>query len=636
MPSKNIERTDRRTWRKTGRMTGVNRPLLFCVAPLAALCITDAAAQGAFDLGEITAFANLTPTEVNRTGATVDVVTEEEMRAEGTQLLSSFLARRPGISVTSSGGPGSATTMRVRGLDSKYIAVRIDGIDVTDPSAPQIQYDFGKLTTADVSRVEIVYGTQSALYGSSAVAGVINITTTRATEPGTTLRAEVEGGSYGTIGGSLGVTTVTDRSNLAFTLSHFQTDGFSAASEANGNTEPDGYETTRLSFFGSYDVTDDLRLGLNGFWQEYSGDTDGFDFGTGLPADGPFLTEGEDGTARGLRAFAEYSPGAIDHSIALAYYDNDRTNDIGFGTSSFLGERTTLEYLGTTSILNGSTLSFGAVFSEERFDTSDSFGGAASGDRQVGAVFAEGQFALSPATDLAVSLRYDDYSDFGDFVSGRLALAYRPADGTTLRAVLSNGFRAPSLFEINDPTYGNASLTPEESRTFELGVEQRFSGGATLQATAFWTDIDDLIQFIFPAGYVQTTGTTETRGVSLSGSLPLGSRAELFGNYTYTDANAPDGSQLVRVPKNDLSLGVSGDITDRLRGVATAQFVSGVEDIGGPLDDYWVANATLTYEISETTETYLRVVNIFDEDYEVIEGYGTSGRAFYVGLRARF
>jgi vitamin B12 transporter len=621
---------------ETGRMTGVNRPLLFCVAPLAALSITETMAQGAFELGEITAFANLTPTEVNRTGATVEVVTEEDLRAEGTQLLSSFLSRQPGISVTSSGGPGSATTMRVRGLDSKYIAVRVDGIDVTDPSGPQIQYDFGKLTTADVSRVEIVYGTQSALFGSSAVAGVINITTNRAVEPGTSASVSVEGGSYGTIGGSFNVSTLTDRASLSFTASRFQTDGFSAASEANGNTEPDGYETTQLSFFGTYNVTDELALGLNGFWQDYSGDADGFDFGTGLPADGPFLTENEDGTARGLRAFAEYSPGDIDHQAALSFYENDRANDIGFGTSDFLGRRTSLEYLGTTTILAGSTLSFGASFSEESFDTSDSFGGAASGDRQIGAVFAEGQFALNPATDLALSLRYDDYSDFGDFLSGRLALAYRPAEGTILRASLANGFRAPSLFEINDPTYGNAGLRPEESRTLELGVEQALAGGATVQATAFWTDIDDLIQFFFPAGYLQTTGTTETRGLSLSGSLPLGTRTQVFGNYTYTDATAPDGNQLVRVPTNDLNLGISGNITDRLSGVATAQFVSGVEDIGGPLDDYWLANATLTYEITETTETYLRIVNIFDEDYEVIEGYGTSGRAFYVGLRARF
>lgn len=612
------------------------RSSLLLAAPLAAIPLSQASAQGAFELDEITAFANLAPTPVNRTGATVEVVGEEELRAEGTQLLSSFLARRPGISVTASGGPGSATTMRVRGLDSKYIAVRIDGIDVSDPSAPQIQYDFGKLTTADVSRVEIVYGTQSALYGSSAVAGIINITTTRATEPGTTIRAEVEGGSFGTIGGTLGVSTLTERGELAFTLSRFRTDGFSAASEANGNTEADGYDTTRLSFYGAYDVTDDLRLGLNGFWQDYDVDADGFDFGTGLPADGPFLTEGEEGTAQGLRAFAEYSPGAIDHRLALAFYDNDRSNDIGFGTSSFLGERATLEYLGSTTILGDSTLSFGASFSDESFTTSDSFGGAASGDRRIGAVFAEGQFALNPATDLAVSLRYDDYSDFGDFLSGRVALAYRPSETTTLRASLSNGFRAPSLFEINDPTYGNPDLSPEESRTFELGVEHDLAGGATVQATAFWTDIDDLIQFIFPAGYVQTVGTTETRGIALSGRLPLGDRAEVFGNYTYTDATAPDGSQLVRVPKNDLTLGVSGDITERLRGVATAQFVSGIEDIGGPLDDYWVANATVTYAVNDVTEAYLRVVNIFDEDYEVIEGYGTSGRAFYVGLRTRF
>lgn len=600
------------------------------------LAAQGAQAQGTIELDEITAFANLAPTEINRTGASVDVIDEEELRKEGPVQLAEFLSRRAGISLASNGGLGSTTSLRVRGLAGQYIAVRIDGIDVTDPSGTQVSFDFGKLSTADVSRVEVVKGSQSALYGSSAVGGVINITTKRASEPGTTVSVDVEAGSFDTYRGAVNIGTLGDRGEISFSLSRVTAKGFSAADENAGNTERDGHDATRLSFFGAYDASETVRVGAAGFFQDSATDFDNFDFGTGLPVDGPFLTDAQDSTTRGLRTFVEIDGDRIDQTISVSYFDNDRFSDLGSGTSNFFGDRRKIDYVGTASILNGSSLSFGAEYVDESFDVSDSFGSPpASGSRTIAAMFAEGSFALSPDTDLSAALRVDDYSDFDNFVSGRLALAYRPAVGTVLRAVASNGFRAPSLYELNDPSFGNQALLAEESVNFELGVDQTFGNGSQIGATLFATRIDNLIDFVFPAGYVQTNGTTKTNGLELFGRYPVSASASIFGNYTYTDAKNPSGQQLVRVPRNDLTLGIEGDITDKLRGLLTVHAVSGLVD-GVPLDDYVAANASFSYALTDTAEAYLRIVNITDEQYQTVRGYGTSDRAFYVGLRTSF
>jgi len=595
-----------------------------------------AQAQEIIELDEITAFANLTPTEIARTGATVDVITEAEIRAEAPARLSDILARRPGVSVANSGPPGTTSLVRIRGLAAPYIGVRLDGIDVTDPSLVQAFFNFGTLDAADLSRVEILRGSQSAIAGSSAVGGVVNITTRRAKEEGRSGELQFEAGSFGTFRSALGLSNLGPQGEANLSLSRVTSDGFSAADENNGNIEPDGFDATRLSFYGDHAVSDRLVLGVNGFFEESASEFDNFEFTPPfLPVDGPFLSEETDATTRGLRLFAEIDGDAVTSTFALSYFDNDRFTDFGSGTSNFLGERIKADYLGTTTIQGDVTLSFGAEAAEERFESSDSFGGAAEGDRRVLAAFAEGLVPVTEAFDLSLALRLDSYSDFGEFVSGRLAGAYRLDGGTILRGVLSNGFRAPSLFEVNDPAFGNADLTEEESRNVELGIEQVLSSGASVQATLFYTEINNLIEFEFPAGYVQTDGQSRTQGIELAATSPLGPRAELFGNYTYTDASGPDGQRLSLVPRHDLTLGVEAQITERLGGIATVQYVSDVID-GVALDDYTVANAVVDYALSDSAEAYLRIDNIFDEQYQTVRGYGTSDRAVYVGFRARF
>jgi vitamin B12 transporter len=293
-------------------MQGISR-----IALLAALAATPAMAQEDDDtpllLGTITLTASTVPQDLSETGASVSVVTEEDLKKNGDQSVAALLARLPGVSMTRNGGLGTSTALRLRGLSGPYIGVRIDGIDVADPSGTQCAYDFGSTTAGGISRIEVLRGSQSALFGSEAIGGVVEITTFRATEEGTEAKIGVEAGSNATYSGTASVAVKTERAELAFSASRTITDGIS--SYAFG-TEEDVFRSTTLSFYGSYDVTDALTIGLNGIWR------DSFTEFDDQTAD---RQNTEDGTLKGGRIFATYDTGAISHELSFAKTITERS-----------------------------------------------------------------------------------------------------------------------------------------------------------------------------------------------------------------------------------------------------------------------------------------------------------------------
>jgi vitamin B12 transporter len=597
----------------------------------------EASAQQAFDLGEIVVFANKagTDTELERTGATIEVVTEDDLKQAPVTSVADYLATLPGVSVSANGPLGANTTLRVRGLDGKYIKVLIDGIDVTDPSSTQTQFDWAGLTTSGISRIEILKGSSSSIYGSRAIAGVINITTSpRLPEPGTKVTVTGEAGSFDTYRAGLNVAARGQRGGLSFSLNRVQTKGFSASSGA-ANTEADGYEGTQLNFSADYQASDIMRLGVSAYAIDSEGDFDEW-LGDGAPPYDEFNTT----KTRAVRSFAELTAGALQNTFSATYYQNDRLSSSNGFDTLFDSTRKRLDYTGVYAQSDSTTYTFGADWEREAFDS-----GFDSGSADTSGVFGELLYAPSAELDLAASLRYDDTSSFGGNLSGRLAAAYRVSDATILRAVAASGFRAPSLYELNSTLYGNPALQPEASTSFELGLEQQLGGGSFVKATGFYTDIDNLIQFVtltawplpFTGQYQQVAGTSTSKGIELSGQWVLRDGLNLFGNYTYTDASDANGDRLLRVPGHDLVLGVAASLNDRLSGNLTARRVADRPDeFGTPMADYTVVNAAMSYAISDSTEAYLRLENLLDEKYETANGFNAAGRGIYAGLRASF
>lgn len=618
---------------------------------LIALLIAAPVAAGAevIDLEEIIVSANLTETARGRTGVSVVVADRAQLDQAGDVLLGDFLARQPGISLSATGPFGNSSNLRIRGADKRYVAVYIDGIRVTDPTQTETAFDFGALSTADIDRVEVLKGSQSALYGGSAVAGVVNITTRRATEDGMRQDVAIEAGSYGSAKLSYAYSRRSGPLETAMTLSHVRTDGYSAVL---GTSEADGGDATRLSFSARYQLSDALAIGGAAFWQDTYQEYDGY-VGFAL-ADQDNV---QDRAEAGGRLFAEYAIGNSTHLVEISRYRIARDFDQAGALSSFAGARTTLAYKGQTDLSQALTLIYGAETMLETANYANLPAGRA--DTRLSGVFAQALWAPSDRLDVSASARVDRNSDFGTFETGRVALAFRPDAATTLRAAVATGFRAPSIDErFGDypdsgyPFVGNPALTPEESLSFEAGIDRTFGTGATLSATVFDLRIDNLVSYrscpLDPVTFVCQTGTVSTlenlagksvrRGVELSGSVPLGERLTLSGSYTYTHAERPNGARLGLVPRHDLSLGLEAQLSDRMRlGLTVDHLADRLDDFAfATLPDYTVVGARIDYDFGRDTEGYVRIENLFDTEFQTAGGYAGTGRAIHVGLRKSF
>lgn len=614
----------------------MTRTRLCASAAALALLPFAATAQNAFLLDEIVISPNATPVERERSGASVIVVTEEELRASGTVQLTEYLARLPGISIIQNGPTGTFADLRIRGAGSRYISVFVDGILVTDPSTPSGQFDdFGGLTTAGVRRVEILKGSQSALYGGTAVGGVVSITTLGGPElgEGTFQRAGALAGSFGTLAGDYAITRNTGPLSLSFGLSRSQADGFSAADEANGNTEDDGFDRTRLSFGAQYAVSDAVTVGVNGFAETGSTDFDSFE---SVP---PFLPTDGDGVSdrdtRGLRAFARYETGIWGHETSVSGYTTDRTSTSSGFTSEFSSSRLALDHLSSALVRPDLRLSFGLSWRDEEAEATSLPGGSESTTTAGG--FVEAVWSPSDQLDLTGTLRYDDHSEFGGFTTGRLAVAWRPAEGTVLRGAVGTGYRPPSIGELFDDFgffVGNPDLDPETSTSVEVGIDQVWANGAILSATVFESRIDDLITFVSgaPSTLENISGESRIRGIELGGRVPLSAMFTGYGALTWLDAEDATGAALPRTPERDLVLGLEAGVTDRLSGDLWVQAVSGIPEV----DDFETLNASLSYAVNDRMEVFVRAFNLTDEQYQTAPGYGTADRSFFVGFDARF
>ncbi|PWK61638.1 TonB-dependent receptor plug domain-containing protein [Roseicyclus mahoneyensis] len=599
--------------------------------PLALLFPAMAPAQSVFDLGEIVFSAEFGETTLEETGATVSVVTREELEATGETRVIDYIARLPGVDVRARGPIGSLTSITIRGAGQNYVRVLVDGIDVSDLSGPQAAFDFGSLTTSDISRIELLRGGQSAIYGSEAIGGVINITTLRAEEEGVNQFASIETGSYNSYRGSYGVAVRQGPLDYALTLTRTQTDGFSAADENDGNTEADGFESNRLSFSLGHDLANGGRVGLSAFVESARVEFDEqFPISDGSPDEVSY------NDSFGLRAYLELPTGAVDSTFAATYYQIERdvrgSTTFGPAENIYTGERIALSYLGALDLDQSTSLRFGLDATRETFSQGGTFGPGGGESETVG-LFGELAWSPNDSFDLSATLRYDDHSQFGGLTSARFAASWRPDEAWIIRASAAQSFRAPSLYELYGP-FGEPTLQPEESHSFDLGVERRLAQDAFVRATLFYNQTDNLIDFPFP--YAQVPGTVRRRGVELEFGAPITNAWRLDGSYTYTTGRNPPltagNAWNLEFPENDLSLTLTGDMTERLSAALSVQSVWNRPT----LSDYTIANATFTYALSDDVDAYLRIDNILDEQYQLTRGYGTSDRAFYLGLRARF
>jgi vitamin B12 transporter len=574
-------------------------------------------------------------------GTSVSVISEQEIKDRGYNSLADVLRNQPSVSVSNSGGAGKATALRIRGEAGYRTLVLMDGIDISDSSGTQVSPRWEHLQSAGVERVEILRGPQGLMYGADA-GGVVNIQS-KTTTSGLGGDLSAQGGRYGTqqYSGSLGGGGDTVDFNIF--ASDFQTDGFNSRTTDTVLQDDDGYENTTAHGRFGWSPDENLRIELIAHNIDADNEYDScFSTTTFVTVDDC----SDEFEQTSYRATVEIGAGLFSHK--LAYSDSSTEREFfSEGRSSFAadGGLERIEYLGSWTGSDAMRLVYGVDFETESIDD-----GSFDTDRDQTGYYAEYQGKLSEQFFVTAGVRYDDNDDFDAHTSWRASAAYlfKMSSGELkFKGTYGTGFRAPSLYEISYnngpfamPPASEIDLIEETSEGFDIGLAYYGNGGIFLEAVYFDQQVDDLIDFdlINFSGYLQLIGESSSTGVELVADVPVASNWFLTANYTYNDAEDPNGEQRLRAPKHLANLGVS------FRPLANALAINlnargsydAVDGFGVEIDDYVVLDLSARYLIMGGLEVFARVDNLLDEDYEEIPTYNTSGTAGYAGVRYSF
>lgn len=564
---------------------------------------------------------NQTATEV---GSAVSIITADDIDELGVDFALDAIAAAPGVTINQNGAFGGQATVRIRGASSEQTLVLIDGIPVNDPSSPGGGFNFARVDTENIERIEVLKGAQSTLWGTDAIGGVVSITT-KSPEGGFGGSAFAEYGSFNTLRGGASIENGNEQGDFRLAISGTSTDGISRADENDGNTEEDGYEALSLSAKGGVNIGEDARLSADLNWTDADTDIDGFNPGFTDTLD---TSESEEFSGN-VSLTGSLFNGQLDNLLLVGYSEITRENfNLGVPTFSSEGERTIFRYQGTLDINDRNTLAFGA-------DRDESV--ARGEETTIDGLFALYEFQPVDSVTLTGGLRMDDHSTFGTETTGRVAAAYNPNNQLTFRASWGQGFKAPTIFQLTGGGFvpPNPDLQPETSETFDAGIDWRSRDGrADASITVFNTDIENLIQFT-STGYMNEA-QVETKGVEITGRYDLTDWLSVSAAYAYIDATDTDGDPLRRIPEHSGDIRVSIDPDGPFSGAVLIRHNDDEPDGSFTVDGWTRVDLSGAYQVSEKVELFGRIENLFDEEYQQIRRYGTPDLSGSIGIRLRY
>lgn len=581
---------------------------------------------------EIIVTASTIPETLESTPAAVTVIDRETIEKREARDVADLLREVPGLSISRTGTGGKATSLFTRGGNSTHTLVLWNGIELNNPYFSG--FDFGRFSTVGVERIEIVRGPYSALHGSDAVTGVVNILTTP-TRSG--FEANVQSGENGLLNLNASVAAVLGTLSLFGSAEQREDDGWDANDDFSQTSADAG---VRWSF----------ATGTAGILARATKYENGIPFGPN--ADGsalvPTALRRQDGDELQVSIPLSITTGRATHELTLS--DVERTDDFEdpddpffkFASTSSSTQRARLSSRIAVGPLG--TLSVGGEYETAETDDVSSFGTSLDNhERKSTSFFIEDHLSRgigSSRLELNAGLRYDDFDSFGNELSPRLGVALLRG-GNKIRASYGEGFRAPSIGELYFPFSGNASLEAERSTNFEVGYDRFFSNGSTVGVTIFNTDFEQLIVFDNSSFLFENIGAATSQGVELSTTTRLYEPLSIGASYTYLDTEQNEtGQTLLRRPRHSGSMNV--DWSGQRWGATLVALHSGDRADILPVapytristEAYTTVDLNLRFNLGRI-RPYVKLENLTDEDYEEVKGYRSPGRRASAGLRFR-
>lgn len=607
-------------------------PVAILLACTSQLAISDG-------IEETVVVADRVSTAIDSIAVSVNVMDRELINALGSATLPQLLRSQVGISATQTGGIGAVSGIRVRGQDAFRTRVLIDGIDISDPSSPQVAPRMEHILAGSLERVEILRGTQGLLWGADA-GGVIALTSRRGNDR-PNLDISVERGGYGFEAQSAAASTGgMSLGEFSAVFNQVKMEGFNALKADTLLADNDGYDNDSYQLSYTTPEWDGWSATLSS--REVDA-TAGYDSCGRFDENFNFISSNEcsdsyKNATKGM--ILQHRDGGSSTQVSVSESDSDRAYFTdGIFQFALEGSNQQVSLTHNRTLTESADITVGFDLDEQSYD--DGFGTARSRDND--GMFINVRRAGDAAT-LSAAIRSDDNQDFGRYTSWRLtALTETGFDGLAFKAALGTGFRAPSPYEVGSnqspfalPEARDNALKEEQSQGWEMGLRgtQR---SVAWELTYFDQEVSDAIIYsynpaLFAGGYLQVPGTSEFSGIEASASWTLAEGLTLEGFVTDLEAKDATGSQLPYRP--DTTAQVSARFSsDKTHWLLLARYTGDRGDsFGTVLDEYTVMDSSFRYTITEDLSISVRAENLTNKAYSDIVGYRSAGRTLYLGL----
>ncbi len=565
------------------------------------------------------------------------------------------------------GGYGSTSGIQLRGLPKRYSTVYIDGVKQYDPGSPSGDYDFSHILKDQISRVEILRGNQSSVYGSGAMGGTINIITKKG-KPGFQKNSSYNTGSNGTHNLALSMSGADKKNNFYLGVERFMTQGISQMSD---NEEKDGYENSTLAASYGYKFTDKIKIENN--IRYLVGATD---YDTVADTTVKNLEDDEnqiqDEFSLNTSLLFDYNE-QFSNKLTFSKYNMKRTANLSTGAQDdYKGDRKALSYLGTYNFDLDSSVILGA---DTSFETMNYKGTAFLKEgATVNSLYADYQKRVTPNLYLTIGGRQEDHSVAGQENAYRTSLAHLSDDKTLkLKSSYGTAFRFPSLYEMYY-VYGShpkirETIKAETSKGFDIGFEKTLPDiNLNLDVTYFRINYYDALEgwasnntYAKWGGTQNSTSTTKAEGIEFLSKWKTNDSLNFDFNYTYTSTydgaehDNPDllsdyvNSQMVRVPRHFFNLVTNYKIPETNLDLSLrSKMSSKARDYGNEnnprhnayldvhLGGYAVHDLSMNYDLFGMYDVFFDINNLLNKKYETSLDYSSMERSFNLGIKRSY
>lgn len=626
------------------------------------------AQQDSTSLEEVVITSNKYPKKQSETGKVMTIISRDQLEKSGGRTLGELLNTISGTTIIGANNIlGTNQTASIRGASAGNVLILLDGIPVNDPSVISNYFDLNFITSGQVERIEILKGGQSTLYGSDAVAGVINIISKKPAAGTFNIYGDLTGGSYNTLQQNLGFSTRGRQTDLSFNYTHLGSDGFSTAHDESktGLFDKDGIEQNAINGRLGFQIVKKVKATLFSSYSRYKTELDASAF-----------TDDRDYTALNKNLQAGTSI-VYTHKLGSLHgnynYNNakrlyvDEPGHISNPFSSY----SRADYTGRTHfaeiynswLLKNIEILAGADY---RFNNTDqSYYSTGSFGPYTAPPLAAKMNQFSPYVSLVyknnkgftteLGGRWNKHSEYGDNFTFTFNPSYVIGSKVKVFANLYSAFKTPTLYQLFDAFAGNAGLKPEKGMIAEAGAAVTVTKTFRLKVIGFYRNTDDAIVYTYnPASF-------ESKYLNVSEQKNYGAESEINysrgklsmdANYTYTDGettSAFDGIgnpigkdttyfNLYRIPKHAINLSLGIQATKAIFIRAQARSVSKREEfIYGSSPETLKAYTTIDlygeYKFDKVFRLFLDLKNITNKEYFDIRGYNSRKFNFTTGVR---